>query len=297
MSYKKIFFFFAAVLIAASANAKGIEFQHISLEAAKKQAADQGKLIFIDVYATWCGPCKYLSNNIFPDDQLGEYYNEHFISVKIDGEKGEGPALMREFELNAYPSLLFLNAEGVLINKKAGAHDVEKLMGWAKDAVDPENSAINVARTTWKKGTKPKRDYLAYIKALESEELLETPEGEELIASYISKFPIQDLSKEADFYFFFYGVHDVNHALMAEYLENVTSYESKFPPYFPNKMAHMIGVYMDEAIATESTTEVIDALRKMYPALKAVQGENVEELAVIEDSIKAIVDQEIAKKQ
>ena len=68
----------------------GIRFMHESLVKGLETASVLNKPIFIDCYTTWCGPCKYLSTSVFPDKKVGEFYNENFICLKFDMEKGEG---------------------------------------------------------------------------------------------------------------------------------------------------------------------------------------------------------------
>ncbi len=90
-----------------------------ALAAAKKQK----KLIFVDAYAVWCGPCKFMANNVFPDKAVGEYFNKNFINYKFDMEKGEGPEFARKYQVNAYPTLLFINAAGEVSHRQTGASD------------------------------------------------------------------------------------------------------------------------------------------------------------------------------
>lgn len=59
--------------------AQGIRFWKGSFEEATREAKRQDKLIFIDFYTVWCGPCKSMSNGVFPREDVGEYFNEMFI--------------------------------------------------------------------------------------------------------------------------------------------------------------------------------------------------------------------------
>ena len=98
----------------------GIEFYH-NLEEAKKIAKEQNKLIFLDGYASWCGPCKMMDRRVFRNDKVADYYNANFINVKIDMDKNV--KLRNEYKIRAYPTLLYLNADGSIIHKKVGFHD------------------------------------------------------------------------------------------------------------------------------------------------------------------------------
>jgi thiol:disulfide interchange protein len=79
---------------------------------ALKQAAAQHKYIFVDAYATWCGPCKMLKATTFKNKKAAEFYNKNFINVAIDMEKGVGPQLAAQWQMQAYPTLIIFNSKG-----------------------------------------------------------------------------------------------------------------------------------------------------------------------------------------
>jgi thioredoxin 1 len=106
----------------------GIAFENESLHNVMQKAKDQDKLIFLDAYASWCGPCKMLKKKTFPDPKAGEFFNRHFINVAIDVEKGEGPEVAAKYGVNAYPTLIVMNAEGTLIAFTKGFIDAEQLI-------------------------------------------------------------------------------------------------------------------------------------------------------------------------
>jgi thiol:disulfide interchange protein len=112
--------------------AKGIQFQPMTLEAAKEKAKETGKLIFIDVHASWCGPCKMMARGPFKDEKVGKIYNENFINLKIDAEKDpDGEFVSRAYAVSAYPTLLFVDAKGKLVKSYVGYRSEEMLMGMA----------------------------------------------------------------------------------------------------------------------------------------------------------------------
>jgi len=111
-----------------SAGDSGIRFFEGTWEETLAEAAKEDKLIFLDVYATWCAPCKLLKSKTFPDPEAGKYFNEHFINVSFDGEKGEGLTLARMLKISAYPSLFILNKDGEPIVHYAGFLQPEDLI-------------------------------------------------------------------------------------------------------------------------------------------------------------------------
>jgi thiol:disulfide interchange protein len=106
-----------------------------TFEQALKEAAKKKKVIFVDAYTTWCGPCKMLNNSTFKDVKAGEFFNENFINIKIDMEKGEGPAFAMKYSVRAYPTLLFINAKGEVVHKSLGYKDADMLTEEGKIAL------------------------------------------------------------------------------------------------------------------------------------------------------------------
>jgi len=113
-------------------NGEGIQFIEADWSKALAEAKKQNKLIFLDAYATWCGPCKLLKKNTFPDKEAGEYFNSNFINVAIDMEKGDGPALSEKFSVNAYPTLIITDANGKIITVTQGYMKPKQLIHFGK---------------------------------------------------------------------------------------------------------------------------------------------------------------------
>ena len=97
---------------AGDRKANQINFIENSWSEALKQAAAKKKYIFVDAYATWCGPCKMLKATTFKNKDVIAFYNSNFINVAMDMEKGQGPELAAQWGLQAYPTLIIFNAKG-----------------------------------------------------------------------------------------------------------------------------------------------------------------------------------------
>lgn len=117
-------------------NAQGIEFYKGDFAGAVAKAKQENKLVFIDFYTTWCGPCKAMDANIFPDAKVGEFFNEKFVSIKIDAEKGEGIQLAKKYKVKGYPTLLYLNTDESEKDRLVGATpNPEFLINFTKQAL------------------------------------------------------------------------------------------------------------------------------------------------------------------
>lgn len=121
----------------AGAQTKAIQFESGTWEEIKTRAANENKLIFLDAYATWCGPCKTMAKHVFTNDSVADYYNVHFINAKIDMEAGEGPGIAKRYNVNIYPTLLFVNAQGNVVHRAVGAYKPQQFIELGRDAQDP----------------------------------------------------------------------------------------------------------------------------------------------------------------
>lgn len=115
----------------------GIKFETSTFKDALAKAKKEKKLIFLDAYASWCGPCKLMAKNIFPLKNVGDYYNSHFVNTKLDMEKGEGIDLAKKYGVKAYPTYLFIDGDGKEVHRTLGYVEEKDFIQFAKDAEDP----------------------------------------------------------------------------------------------------------------------------------------------------------------
>lgn len=116
-------------------NYTGIAFHEGTWDEALLLAKHEAKPIFLDIYASWCGPCKMLKFRTFPNEEVGEFYNANFINVAVDGEKGEGVELARKYKIQGYPSLIYIDANGQLIAKTTGYRNPKQLIDIGKQII------------------------------------------------------------------------------------------------------------------------------------------------------------------
>ncbi|NND31793.1 MAG: thioredoxin fold domain-containing protein [Saprospiraceae bacterium] len=153
------------LILCSSASAKGIEFFHGTLQEAKELAGEQGKLIFVDAYTTWCGPCKRMSANVFPKDEVGDLYNTAFINLKLDMEKGEGRTFQSQYRVSAFPTLLFLDPEGEVVHKVVGGMDAANFVKLGKFAASKSNVTSNLDKE-YEEGQRDPAFMVKYIEGL-----------------------------------------------------------------------------------------------------------------------------------
>lgn len=133
-----------ALTISLAAQETGIQFEKMDWESTLKMAKEQDKIIFVDAFTTWCGPCKWMDKNVFPDKAVGEYFNKNFINVKIDMEKGEGILFAKAYKVRGFPSFVFIDAKGNMLHKSLGSREAKDFIGLGEAASDPDRQVITL---------------------------------------------------------------------------------------------------------------------------------------------------------
>ena len=99
---------------------QGIIFRQDDWQDVLMQAKAQKKLIFVDIYTAWGGPCKEMDKKTFTEVSVGDKFNASFINYKIDAEKGFGVTLAKRYNVTSYPTCLFVDPSENLIYKQEG---------------------------------------------------------------------------------------------------------------------------------------------------------------------------------
>lgn len=213
-------FIFASLLMGACAMMASAqtEFRHITFDQALQAAQQEEKLVFIDFFTTWCGPCKMMSTKVFPEPAVGEYMNKTFIPIKLDAE-AEGQELAKKFGVRAYPTYVILNAKGEKVADFAGAMQGDKFIDKLQSQLDPERSPERIAQR-YQSGERTPQVVNAY--AMQFMEQQKEKEGFEVINNYWDSLSdAQRLAPENSFLFTVYTIElkDPKATYMKENLE------------------------------------------------------------------------------
>jgi thiol-disulfide isomerase/thioredoxin len=165
MSLRKLLFLTFLFSLSLSSFAQGIEFFHGTWEEALVKSETEGKLIFVDAYTTWCGPCKKMSANVFPAAEVGEVFNANFINVKLDMEKAESVSFRRVHSVRAYPTLFWINGKDEVVHTSVGGKQVASLITVANAAIAKQDD-IETLAAEWEAGDRDPKLAFTYIRAL-----------------------------------------------------------------------------------------------------------------------------------
>jgi len=114
---------------------EGIHFSENKWADVIKRSRSENKYIFVDLYASWCPSCKRLQRTTFKDKDVVAFYNENFINVLLDVEKGEGPSLAASLNVRATPTLLIFSPDGTPVLKSVGYLEPGDLINFGKMAI------------------------------------------------------------------------------------------------------------------------------------------------------------------
>ena len=182
----------ASFLSRAEEPEKGVRFlDNVAWSEVVKQAKEAGKMIFVDCYTTWCGPCKMLASDVFPREDVGALINEHFVSVKYDVERGEGLAFAKEHRelINAYPTLLMFTTDGELYHRMVGYYPAESMLRALRVRLSGQTP-----ESLGKEYDAGRRDYdfiMTYLDVLVTAEQME--KYAEVKRDYVRSFPLDSL--------------------------------------------------------------------------------------------------------
>lgn len=156
--------------IGAAAQNRSIDFEETKVwKEIVDKAKKENKLIFVDCYTDWCGPCRQLAANVFTKDEVADFFNAKFVNAKFEMEKDEdGVTLKEQWQIRAFPTLVFYDpATDQVVHRLVGAGQPSWLIDGAKVAMDPENNLSSMIER-YTKGNRDQEFMARYLKALKA---------------------------------------------------------------------------------------------------------------------------------
>ena len=102
---------------------------------------------------------------VISKEEVGSFYNEHFVNLKLDMEKGEGRQFQQKYRVSAFPTLLFLDPEGKVVHKVVGGMDVPNFLKLGKFASSKSNLSAKMDKA-YADGERDPAFMAQYVQAL-----------------------------------------------------------------------------------------------------------------------------------
>ena len=132
---KKLIFVLLLALGAGAAQGQ-VKFETKSTDAVREMAIKSGKLVFIDLYATWCPPCRTMEREVFSRKDVGDFMEQHFVAAKYDVDGSTGKALSLQYGVRSITTYLIFDTAGDLLGRIQGASDAETFMDDLRTILD-----------------------------------------------------------------------------------------------------------------------------------------------------------------
>lgn len=213
---KKLIFLFAILILNISAieiysQNRSIQFEETTWAAIVAKAKSENKMIFLDAYASWCSPCKYLAAKVFTVDSVADFYNKNFINAHFDMEKGEGIEVRAKYGVKVFPTLVFVNGDGEMVHQSAGSRPPSEFIQLGKDALNPEKQLITY-RKKFESGNREPGFVMSYLLKLKDS----YADFESAAAEYLKSVDEKDFSKKD------------NWDIISGFINNINSREIKY---------------------------------------------------------------------
>jgi len=267
---KKRLYILSLVIVALplmlQAQVKFIEVRTMDeMEAAQKKASDQQLMLFVDVYATWCGPCKLMDSEVYTDPDVAEYMNANFVCVRMDGETDYGRIYAAAQELQGYPCMFIFSRNGEPVSRVVGFTPAEELVSSLKGTVEGYK-VIRGYQAKYQRGTLEVEEFAAYIDAVR--EMGNQKEAEKLAGEYMEQIMEEKLS-------------DSDIRVVAFHMDMEDKWWTDFSAN-PDRLRRVLG------------DDYMLAMEKIYNAtlVKAVDEDKIELISRMSNELAPLVEQE-----
>lgn len=258
---------------------QGVNFEPLTFEEALAKAKTENRWIFVDAYTVWCGPCKQMADKVFTQEKVGTFFNNNFINVKYDMEKGEGPELAKKLGVGAYPTFVMIKPDGTLHHKMVGGMEADVLMDKVRKA-QQDTETIGALAARYEAGERDKQFLSKYLGELllvsEMARIREVAgilgnsltDAEKVLPAYWNLFSNDDLAK----------LHSAN----SDYLHHNKSrfYETIGREKVEKRFIQLYTAALSTIVWGRDTKSSVEDVRKMEKDIKSLRLKSDNRLGV-----------------
>ncbi len=184
---------------------QSVQFAESGLAAALEQSRITQKPVLFFCFASWCPHCKKMRETLFTDNSVAAYYNQHFICVEQDMEKGAGIDLHKQFDIKSYPTYIFIDSDGTVIYRMTGEFKPPQFIAEGENALSPKKQLPYLKQQFEKDVSNPDK-CLEYLRALKKGEIDYT----DVVKKYFATQPDSQLLTEKNWLIIANGTTDIN---------------------------------------------------------------------------------------
>jgi len=236
----------------------GITFIDNDFQAALDLSNSEGKLIFVDGYATWCAPCQLMDEEVFTTEIVGDYFNANFVNLKMDLEKGIGPILAARYNAQILPSYFVITADETLVYSFTGFQQIQDLLKHAEESLSSKR-ILKAWQNRYEEGDRKPSFLRAYIKEL-------FVNGDERYRGLINEFlqTQDDWMMESNMLFIFQYLEEVDSVLFEHVTDQYDAYESLIGSFeLEQTMNFLVHNEMQNRILSSAEQEIL--YQKAFP--------------------------------
>lgn len=264
---KNILFIIAfTFLLGNNTYSQGIQFNKGEWKEILAKAKKENKLVFVDAYATWCGPCKMMERDVFSQKEAGDYFNTKFVNAKVDMEKGEGITLARDFGVMAYPTLIFVNSSGEVVHRAVGYHNTDQLLELGEAALDPNRNMGSIASKYEAGDRSPELLYnLAFAK-------LDAMDGtyEEVATEYLKTQSDWNTKENREF------IYRMVNSLDSDMAKHIVDHKKDYEEHLGDRaVAGKINELVQNQVAKAQSEADLKSIETLYSKMYPAKGEEM----------------------
>lgn len=230
------------------------------------KAQKENKPVFVDFYAVWCGPCKFMTKDVFTNPEVADYYNTNFLAYKVDAEKEE-KELVASANIDAYPSLFYYSPKGQIITKNVGALDAQGFKKFGEGVLENMKALENlpILKAQYDKNPTDIQLMTSYLNLLVQAQRFE--EAEPIAKTYLAQLPDADLSKELAWNLMKKFVKDSQSREYKYMIANQKVFFEKYKEDFQRYMLGLVNEKLNAAIQTKNGASLTEAKNIYYAAI------------------------------
>ncbi len=284
---KKLVLFLFLIPLLGTAQDKGIKFEHNTDWAkVKAKAKAENKYIFVDAFTTWCGPCKYMAQEIFPQEKVGTFFNEKFVNLKIqmdqtknDSEEvkswyEEAKRFTKDYQIRAYPTFLIFNPDGELVHRIVGGGEADPFIAKAQEGLNPATQYVTLVK---KFEANPKDKAIAKATAESAEKAYDEEVAARAQAAFIENSSKEELLTKENLAFLAKSAQDPASKAFALIRENKEKVDAELGAGKANSILATTLVRREIAQKVwnaegDPLNKEVEAVQKAYPDIDLTEG-------------------------